>query len=256
MAARASPTFALAASRSACSTASRPARTASNAASFTMLLNSAPENPGVSRATAASEAPGAKGTCLCSTCTSRIAKRPSSSGICTRTWRSKRPGRNKAESKTSGRFVAAITITGPTLAPFADDGVATSSARLPDVTPSVPPPPPPPQTALSKPSISVSSWFNVCSRSSLPRPPPVLDFASASSSSKKRMHGAHFSARWKRSRTRAAPRPTKTSTKSDAEQTMRLTPASCATARANKVFPVPGGPDSSTPLGQLAPRRR
>src|SRR5260370_1442170 len=42
------------------------------------------------------------------------------------TWRSKRPGRSRAGSSTSGRFVAAMTITG---------GV------------------------VSKPSISTSSWF-------------------------------------------------------------------------------------------------
>ncbi len=33
------------------------------------------------------------------------------------------------------------------------------------------------------------------------------------------------------------------------------TPASPATALANKVFPVPGGPTSKIPLGILAPRR-
>ena len=33
------------------------------------------------------------------------------------------------------------------------------------------------------------------------------------------------------------------------------TPASPATARASKVFPVPGGPTSSTPLGMRAPNR-
>ena len=44
-------------------------------------------------------------------CTSRIASRPLRSGGCTATRRSKRPGRSSAWSSTSGRFVAAITIT-------------------------------------------------------------------------------------------------------------------------------------------------
>jgi len=51
--------------------------------------------------------------------------------------RSKRPGRSSAESRMSGRLVAAMMIT-PSLA--------------------------------SKPSISTSSWFRVCSRSSCPPP--------------------------------------------------------------------------------------
>merc|ERR1711966_420110 len=43
----------------------------------------------------------------------------------------------------------------------------------------------------SKPSISVNSWFNVCSLSSLPPPTPVpLDRPTASISSTKTMHGA------------------------------------------------------------------
>jgi hypothetical protein len=44
----------------------------------------------------------------------------------------------------------------------------------------------------------------------------------------------------------AAPLPTKTSTKSLAEQEMKGTPASVATARASSVFPVPLGPGSAT----------
>ena len=68
-------------------------------------------------------------------CTSRIASRPLRSGGCTATRRSNRPGRSSAWSSTSGRFVAAITIT---------------------------------PVEESKPSISVRIWFSVCSRSSLP----------------------------------------------------------------------------------------
>ena len=66
-----------------------------------------------------------------------MALRARSSGRSTRMRRSKRPGRSSAGSRTSGRLVAARTTT--------------SSFR-------------------SKPSISESSWFSVCSRSSLPPP--------------------------------------------------------------------------------------
>src|SRR5207245_1371147 len=55
------------------------------------------------------------------------------SGRGTTTWRSKRPGRRSAGSRTSGRLVAAMRIT-PSL--------------------------------VSNPSISTRSWFSVCSRSS------------------------------------------------------------------------------------------
>ena len=61
------------------------------------------------------------------------------------TWRSKRPGRSSAGSRTSGRLVAARTTT---------------------------------PVAGSKPSISASSWLRVCSRSSLETDraaPPLAD---------------------------------------------------------------------------------
>ena len=50
-----------------------------------------------------------------------------------------------------------------------------------------------------------------------------------------------------------APTPTKISTKSDPEVGIKGTPASPAQAFANIVFPVPGGPERSTPFGILAP---
>ena len=56
-----------------------------------------------------------------------------------------------------------------------------------------------------------------------------------------------------RSRTRLAPTPTNISTKSEPEIEKNGTPASPATARASSVLPVPGGPNSSTPLGIFAP---
>ena len=72
----------------------------------------------------------------------------------------------------------------------------------------------------------------------------------------KMMLGA-FSCAWaKRSRTRAAPTPTNISTKSEPLKLKNGTPASPATALASSVFPVPGAPTMSTPLGIFPPRRR
>ena len=156
-------------------------------------------------------------------CTPRIARRAASSGRSTRMRRSKRPGRSSAGSSTSGRLVAAMTTT---------------------------------RSVRSKPSISDSSWFSVCSRSSLPPPRPAPRARpTASISSMKTIAGALFFASLNRSRTRAAPRPTNISMNSEALIEKNGTPDSPATARASSVLPVPGGPTSSTPRGTLPPRR-
>ena len=153
--------------------------------------------------------------------TSRICSRPRMSGSGTTTWRSKRPGRISAGSSTSGRLVAAITIT-----------------------PALP----------SKPSISTSSWFSVCSRSSLPPPRPAPRWRpTASISSMNTMHGAFFFACSNMSRTRAAPTPTNISTKSEPEIEKNGTFASPAIALASSVLPVPGEPTISTPRGMRPP---
>ena len=70
----------------------------------------------------------------------------------------------------------------------------------------------------SKPSISTSSWFSVCSRSSVPPPPcdPDRLLPMASSSSMKMIAGAFALACSNSLRTRDAPTPTKTSMNSDA----------------------------------------
>src|SRR5207237_745843 len=62
-------------------------------------------------------------------------------------------------------------------------------------------------------------------------------------------------ARLKRSRTRAAPTPTISSMNSAALRLKKGTPAWPATARARRVFPVPGAPMSSTPFGTVPPSR-
>ena len=106
----------------------------------------------------------------------------------------------------------------------------------------------------SNPSISERSWFNVCSRSSLP--PPYWEsrlFPMASISSIKIIHGAICCACLKRSRTREAPTPTNISTKSEPDREKNGTPASPASAFASRVLPVPGGPTSNAPFGSFAP---
>ena len=215
-------TFSRASVKSFITTVSCPRRAASSAASLTRLRRSAPTIPGVVEAIAAKSTSRPVGMCL--VCTSRIIRRPFWSGGLTTTLRSNRPGRNSAGSRISARFVAASSTT-----------------------PSVP----------VKPSISVRIWLSVCSRSSTPptllapRARPI-----ASSSSMKMIAGATFFAWSNRSRTRDAPTPTIISMNSDADMWKNGTPASPATARASSVLPVPGGPDSSTPLGMVAPSRR
>ena len=209
----------LAASNSCMETTRLLLRPAIRAASFTRFASSAPEKPGVPRASTAASTSLANGTLRM--CTFKICSRPRTSGSPTTTWRSKRPGRSSAGSSTSGRFVAAITIT----------------ASKP-----------------SKPSISTSSWFNVCSRSSWPPPKPTPRLRpTASISSMKMMQGAFFLAVAKRSRTREAPTPTNISTKSEPDMEKNGTLASPAMARASSVLPVPGGPTMSTPRGMRPP---
>ena len=133
------------------------------------------------------------------------------------TWRSNRPGRSRAGSSTSGRLVAAITIT---------------------------------CVLVSKPSISTSSWLRVCSRSSWPPPRPAPRWRpTASISSTNTMQGEFFLAWSNRSRTRLAPTPTNISTNSEPEIEKKGTPASPATALLRRVLPVPGGPTSRHALG-------
>mmetsp|Transcript_11925 Transcript_11925/g.32592 ORF Transcript_11925/g.32592 Transcript_11925/m.32592 type:complete len:313 (+) Transcript_11925:1308-2246(+) len=194
----------------------RPVRIA---ASFSRLARSAPAKPGVRRATSCRSTSSA--SFLLRACTCRIARRPFWSGTSTDTWRSNRPGRSRAGSRMSARLVAAMTMT-----------------------PVLP----------SKPSISVSSWFRVCSRSSLPPPmPEPRARPTASISSTKIRQGAFSLAFLKRSRTRLAPTPTNISTNSEPEMEKKGTPASPAIALASRVFPVPGGPTSRHPLGMRAP---
>mmetsp|Transcript_7789 Transcript_7789/g.15715 ORF Transcript_7789/g.15715 Transcript_7789/m.15715 type:complete len:256 (-) Transcript_7789:1139-1906(-) len=189
------------------------------AASLRRFLRDAPEKPGVRRAIISRSTEGSNGFPFA--CTRRIAARPAKSGRSTITRRSKRPGRRRALSSTSERLVAAMTIM-----------------------PGLP----------SKPSISTRSWLSVCSRSSLPPAMPAPRWRpTASISSMKIIHGAFFLACSNKSLTLEAPTPTNISTNSEPEIEKKGTPASPATARAIRVFPVPGGPSRITPLGIRAP---
>src|SRR5262252_2145677 len=170
-------------SKSSMSTRRLLRRAANSAASLTRFARSAPEKPGVPRAMISAFTSADIGTLRM--WTSRICSRPRMSGSGTTTWRSKRPGRIRAGSNTSGRLVAAMTIT-----------------------PALP----------SKPSISTSNWLSVCSRSSWPPPRPAPRWRpTASISSMNTMHGEACFACSKRSRTRDAPTPTNISTKSEPE---------------------------------------
>ncbi len=132
------------------------------------------------------------------------------------------PGLSNAVSSTSGLFVAARTMI--PLSPL-------------------------------KPSISTSSWLRVLSLSSLlmmaffPRARPM-----ASISSMNMIQGDFSRACLKRSRTRLAPTPTNSSTKSEPDIEKNGTCASPAIALARSVLPVPGGPTSRAPFGILPPR--
>src|SRR5947199_102326 len=87
-------TLSLASSNSTCVTMRLLRRAAIKAASLTRFMRSAPEKPGVPRAVVFRLTSGASGTLR--TCTFRICSRPTTSGLGTMTWRSKRPGRSSA----------------------------------------------------------------------------------------------------------------------------------------------------------------
>src|SRR3972149_1250654 len=126
-------------------------RAARMAASLTRLARSAPEKPGEVLAMSCRSTVLSSGLPL--TWTLRISRRPRMSGRSRMTWRSKRPGRSSGGSSTSGRLVAATTMT---------------------------------LVFVSKPSISTRIWFSVCSRSSCepPRPAPRWRPTAAISSTK------------------------------------------------------------------------
>mmetsp|Transcript_8712 Transcript_8712/g.26791 ORF Transcript_8712/g.26791 Transcript_8712/m.26791 type:complete len:226 (+) Transcript_8712:467-1144(+) len=185
---RPSMSFSLAAaapSASAAITFSTDRRTERMAASLVSAASSAPEKVGVAAAMRCRLTSGA--SVRPRVCTRNVERRPASSGKSIRTRRSNRPGRVRAGSRMSYRFVAPMTTTFLLSPP--------------------------------KPSMHASIWLSVCSTSSLDEA-ILIDrcLPRASSSSTNMMHGATSAASLKSARMRAAPRPTNSSTKSEPEQ--------------------------------------
>lgn len=209
-----------AASRCAHRTSPCCSRAAPMAASFSRLASSAPVLPGVRRARRPRSTSPCRGMPRRPTCSRRMSSRPEALGGLTLTIRSKRPGRLSASSRSSGRLVAAMTTT---------------------------------PCSGSKPSISTSNWLSVRSSSLCERLRPRLP-PSASISSMK-ITPPRLRAFLNSDLMRLAPMPTRKPVTSDPETEKKGTPASPATARASSVFPVPGGPTSSAPLGMRAPSR-
>ena len=209
----------IASSISASEISSRLPLTAKIAASFKIFAISAPEKPTVLFANWPKLISG--DNFLFCAWTLKIASLPSLFGKLTVICLSKRPALNKAGSRTSALFVAAMTI-------------------MPEFS--------------SNPSSSTSNWLRVCSLSSFPPPKPApLCLPTASISSIKTTQGAFCFAVLKRSLTLPAPAPTNISTKSAPEIEKNGAPTSPATAFANKVLPVPGGPTKRKPFGNFAP---
>ena len=134
----------------------------------------------------------------------------------------KRPGRNNAGSRTSGRLVAAIRMT-------------PSFASNP---------------SISRASGSKSVHVHHCHRQArATMPSNRINFINEDDTRRVFLplfkHVAHA--------TRTT--PTNISTKSEPEIVKNGTLASPAIALASNVLPVPGGPTSNTPFGILPPRR-
>mmetsp|Transcript_48604 Transcript_48604/g.121352 ORF Transcript_48604/g.121352 Transcript_48604/m.121352 type:complete len:306 (+) Transcript_48604:1020-1937(+) len=145
--------------------------------------------------------------------------RPVSSGTPMSTSRSKRPKRRRAASMVLGRLVAAMT---------------TMWAR--DL----------------RPSMSVSSCDTMRRSTS---PLTLSRFGAMESiSSMKMMEGAFFSASAKALRRLSSDSPAILDMISGPLIRKKKAPVSLATARAMRVFPEPGGPYMSKPLGGLMPR--
>mmetsp|Transcript_96578 Transcript_96578/g.171706 ORF Transcript_96578/g.171706 Transcript_96578/m.171706 type:complete len:229 (+) Transcript_96578:882-1568(+) len=180
-------TRSVARSKSVISTASADRRAAKMAASLQMFAMSAPAKPGVNAAIRRATSSTCKDSFRVTgfKWTMKICSRSEMSGLSIAICLSKRPGRSKAGSRISARFVPARTTT-----PVPEE----------------------------KPSISTSIWFRVFSRSSLPPPPkpPLPRFRpTASISSMKMIEGALARACAKRSLTLDGPTPTNISMKSE-----------------------------------------
>mmetsp|Transcript_23057 Transcript_23057/g.32534 ORF Transcript_23057/g.32534 Transcript_23057/m.32534 type:complete len:200 (-) Transcript_23057:691-1290(-) len=184
-------------------------RRASIPASTHTAFNCAPLNSSQQR-DSSSKLTDSKLTFILLECILMILARPSSSGRGNSILRSRRPERNKAGSRMSGRFVAAITL-------------------------------------ISLLELNPSNWFsssNIVLCTSLS---PDLSLSKrlvpiASNSSMKMIAGSFSLARVKASRTSLAPSPINICTSCGAASFKKQALVLAAQARANRVFPVPGGP--------------
>merc|ERR1719228_1421647 len=152
----------------------------------------------------------------------KMLERPSKSGSPNSTLRSSRPGLIRAGSKVSGRFVAIRTLMLP--------------------------------LGSNPSSWLMSSSMVLCTSLSPPAPSSNLAPPTASISSKKMRQAFLVLAISKSSRTILAPSPTYFCTNSEPMTLIKQASVLLATALAQRVFPVPGGPYSNTPLGGSIPR--
>ncbi|EEQ39250.1 hypothetical protein CLUG_03378 [Clavispora lusitaniae ATCC 42720] len=151
----------------------------------------------------------------------KMLARPSKSGKENSTFRSISPGRNNAGSKVLGSLVANITLMLPRGSNPSNCVINSNMVRC---------------TSLSPPAPSSK------------RAPPM-----ASTSSKKMMHAFFVRAISNNSRTIRAPSPTYFWTSSEPMTRINVASVSLATARAQSVLPVPGGPYKRMPLGGSIP---
>merc|ERR1719211_884148 len=148
--------------------------------------------------------------------------RPSRSGSENSTFLSRRPGLMRAGSRVSGLLVAISTLMLP---------------------------------LGSKPSSwLISSNIVLCTSLSPPAPSSNLAPPTASISSKKMRQAFFVLAISNSSRTILAPSPTYFCTSSDPITRIKHASVRFATARAQSVLPVPGGPYNKTPFGGSMPR--
>jgi hypothetical protein len=168
----------------------------------------------------------------------RMCARPSLSGNENSIRRSSRPGRNKAGSRVSGLHRSQSRKKRPRRC--AHLLVAINTLMFPRGS-------------------NPSNWLmssNIVRCTSLSPPAPSSKRAPpmASTSSKKIMHAFLLRAISNSSRIIRAPSPTYFWTSSEPITRMKVASVRLATARAQSVFPVPGGPNSKTPFGGSIPR--
>mmetsp|Transcript_10091 Transcript_10091/g.32942 ORF Transcript_10091/g.32942 Transcript_10091/m.32942 type:complete len:312 (-) Transcript_10091:539-1474(-) len=165
-------------------------------------------------------------------CILKIWRRPSRSGRSMEIWTSNLPGRLRAGSMSSGRFVRPTTRTfGAALTPsiFASN-VLTTPSRTPVVSPARDP--------RFRATASISSKIMTCKAEASPT---LLNSSSAGS---------------KRARTFRSASPTNLSRISGPLTICgSRAPSSRASSRASNVFPQPGGPERRTPRTWSTPRR-